>query len=644
MKKNINIAAIYFFTIMFLELAFKIFIFGIANLFSLKLLYMLIFAIILSSIFTIISKSFSEKVNRILSYVFIIVTTVWFGVHLVFKCIFNTFFSVSLFKISDQAVTFIDEAVLEVIKNIPKIIVILIPLILVIIFKKHISYKKIHKKYYLNYLISLILAVCSLLILVNCDKESNILFYNVDNNALNIEHFGVSASTYLDFKRCFIPVKEDININIDDYRPRDNNDDEVKYKYNELDIDFNSLIESENNNTIKNMHQFFNNEMPTLQNEYSGIFKDKNLILVMAESLNNIAVSEKYTPTLYRLSHEGYEFTNFYTPINLSTIGGEFQELTGLFANLSMLSNYWRKGNNYFPFGIASMYKNVGYTTYAYHANYGTFQDRNKYLASLGFENFKYRGNGLEKIMNCNTWPQSDKDMAEVTYEDFINDEKFFTYYVSVSGHMPWSWSGNNMSYRNKDIVSDMNVGDEAKAYVAANIELDKMLELLINKLSEANKLDDTVIVVVPDHYPYSMNIDSINELSDYERDEKFEVNHSTLIIWNNQIEHQVIDKAITQLDVLPTIYNLFGLEYDSRLIMGKDLFSDSEGLVYFNDRSWLTDKGRYNAASKKFTPKENVEVDDEYINRINSIVANRINMSKLIIEHNYYKKVLGEE
>ena len=140
------------------------------------------------------------------------------------------------------------------------------------------------------------------------------------------------------------------------------------------------------------------------------------------------------------------------------------------------------------------------------------------------------------------------------------------------------------------------------------------------------------------------MELNTINELSTYERDLKFEVNHSTLILYNSTVEHQVIDKVTTQLDVLPTLYNLFNIEYDSRLIMGKDIFSSSEGLAYFTDRSWITSKGRYNASYGKFYPASDEELPEDYVKQINNEVSSRISLSKLIMEHDYYRKVLGGE
>ena len=388
------------------------------------------------------------------------------------------------------------------------------------------------------------------------------------------------------------------------------------------------------------MHEYFKNDTGTQKNKYTGMFEGKNLIVIMAESLNEIAIREDLTPTLYKLTHSGFVFNNFYTPVNLSTIGGEFQDLTGLFANLSDLSSYWRKGTNYFPFGLGTVFNNLNYNTRAYHANYGTFQDRNVYLKSIGFDYFLYRGNGLEDLMNCNLWPQSDLDLINSTYNEWINDEQFMTYYVSVSGHMPYTINGNNMSKKNWDLVKDLNLSDEAKGYLAANIELDKMVESLINKLTEAGKLDDTVIAIIPDHYPYDLDMDVINELSTYEKDSVIEVNHSSLIIWNNKMETVEVDKVASQLDFIPTLYNLFNIEYDSRLFMGKDILSDTEGIAYFTNLSWVTNKGRYYASNNKFVPNEGVEVSDDYVESVKKIVSNRINMSKKIIDTDYYRKV----
>lgn len=131
-----------------------------------------------------------------------------------------------------------------------------------------------------------------------------------------------------------------------------------------------------------------------------------------------------------------------------------------------------------------------------------------------------------------------------------------------------------------------------------------------------------------------------MNEISIIDRNDKFEKFHTTLIMYNPNIEKTVVDKVISSLDILPTIYNLYGLTFDSRLLMGRDIFSNNEHIVILSDRSWITDKGKYNSVTKEFTSTTNEEIEEDYIDRINMIVNQRYGMSSLIIDNNYYKKI----
>ena len=344
------------------------------------------------------------------------------------------------------------------------------------------------------------------------------------------------------------------------------------------------------------------------------MYEGKNLIVFMAESFSPIAITQELTPTLYKLTNESFVFENFYSPVILSTIGGEFQELTGLYPNLGLLTNVWRKGKNYYPYGFANVFKELDYQTYAYHNNQYNFQARDKYLKSLGFDNYLGCYNGLEKRINCNIWPQSDVE----------------------------NW-GNRMSAKHKEAVKDLPYSEEVKAYIATQIELDQALELLITKLEESDKLDDTVIALVADHYPYDLSVDQVNEASSYERDSIVEINHSNFILWNSTTKTTKISKIGSQIDVLPTLLNLFGVEYDSRLIIGKDILADNEGLAIFSNNSWISDLGVYYSNSNKFIHKENIEVPDNYVENMNKIVRTKINMSKYIMQEDYYRYVFSK-
>ena len=213
----------------------------------------------------------------------------------------------------------------------------------------------------------------------------------------------------------------------------------------------------------------------------------------------------------------------------------------------------------------------------------------------------------------------------------------------AVSGHGNYSWGGNAMSKKNKELVKDLPYSDGIKAYIAAQIQFDRALETLIKKLEEAGKLEDTVIAFAPDHYPYMLNMDEINGASTYKRDSIVEVNHTNFVLWNSAMEKVEVKKVGSTIDVMPTIYNVMGIPYDSRLFIGKDILSTEPGLAIFGNRSWVSDYGTYFASSKKFVPKDGVDVPEDYVSNMNKAVSNKIAMSGYILSQNYYKKVLGD-
>ena len=99
------------------------------------------------------------------------------------------------------------------------------------------------------------------------------------------------------------------------------------------------------------------------------------------------------------------------------------------------------------------------------------------------------------------------------------------------------------------------------------------------------------------------------------------------------------VDKVGMSIDVLPTVLNLFGIDYDSRIIMGKDILASNEGIAIFKDKSWVTNKGVYYASTGRFTASTDV-IPDGYVDNINSIVNNRVAISRMIVSNDYYRKI----
>ena len=645
--REFHFGFITFFILIYMEVVSRILTH--VSIFNNSIWYVLIFSLFITILFHGLGKIFNRSVNKVLFLINIFLLALLYSMQLCVFKLFSFYFDWGLIGATDQVASFAGDGLMVVLSNAIGVLLFMLPFFVLLIFNHIIVIEKESIKVNITKVILSVLVYFIFIFSLNISKnDAYELYYKVNNVSLNVEKFGVLHTFLIDSYRSVFGFKESVSIinkndGDDDMSSGSIPRDEIIYGYNNLNIDFNKLIKNENNNTIKEMHEYFQNESGSLKNKYTGYFKGKNLILFMAESFNEIAVNKDLTPTLYKLVNSGFKFNNFYTPTISSTIGGEFQELTGLVAASGFLSP-WKNGNNDYPFGIGKVFKDMGYNTYAYHDHSIYFQNRYIYLKSLGFDNFKGCNNGLEKSINCKIWPESDLEMINVTVNDYVNSDKpFFTYYVTVSGHGDYGWSKSAIANKNKDLVSGLKVSEKPLAYLAAQIELDRALEKLITSLDSVGVLDDTVIALVGDHYPYYMSIDEINEISSYKKDSVVEVNRSNFILWNNKMDTVEVDKVGSQIDVLPTLYNLFGVSYDSRLIIGKDILSTTEGLAIFGNRSWVSDKGTYFANTKKFVPIDGVKVTDEYINTMNKIVNNKVLMSKSIMENNYYKKVIGD-
>lgn len=630
MKKIIKINLLNYIVLIFFEAMFALISFDIYS--KSEVLSILIYSLFSSFIMTILMTVGSEKTNKIFSYIIYFVLCFWFALEAIFKSFLQTFFSLDCFKLSDQAMGFAGETIKVIVGNIHYLILFFLPFILLIIFRKKIDLNiKENKKYLYSYIILIPLSFLSYRLYINSTKDNKDislydLYYNTNNIPLSIQKMGVLSSTGLDIYRNIFGFEDKvIEVN---YEEENNDEDLFVYEKNNLDLDLSS------NKLNKDIKEYIDNNPGTSKNKYTGMFENKNLIFVVAESFSEIGIDKDRTPTLYKLTNNGFIFDNFYVPYYLSTIGGEFQSLTGLYPNYSTLTK-WKSGKNSFPYGLATTFKEKGYNTYAYHAHDGYFQNRYKYLKALGFDNFK--ACNMELDINCNMWPESDIEMIKATTNDYINSDKpFMTYYMTVSGHLDYTKEGNSIVSKNWDLVKNLDYSDKAKSYLATQIELDRAMESLLKELENKGILEDTVIVLLADHYPYGLSLEEINELSSYKRDELFEINHNALIIYNSSMKNISITKVGMPIDVLPTIYNLFDIKYDSRLFAGSDLLSNNEGMVILDNLSWITDKGKYNSLNNKYSDN----LDNNYINNINNIIQNKIIFSRNMLTYNGYKYI----
>ena len=687
-KKNIR--AIFFPVLfVFMELSFHIYYFGS---FDLYMLFASMFALAFGFLVSAVTGFFSRKANIILAWLFTIGTAVFFGLQTVYGHIFTKFISLSsVVENAGDATEFWKQALHGIIECIPGLIfVLIIPIVAVAVaIKKKFICNTEEKKPSFIYQgiclgIGLVFYVIAILILPVGGKEDFSAYdlYHKDFMLdMGIERLGLITGTRKDIHAFLFGDKEEINIEktgnlsslvIED-KPKEPTPvptavpteipaptdvpDEAKEpdatptpspsplptptpidtSPNVLDIDFAALAETEKNSEIRAVHQYMSEQEPTKKNEYTGMFKDFNFIYLVCEGFSPWAVDENVTPTLYRLTHEGIVLKNFYTPIwYTSTSDGEYVALQGLVPYSS--NSFKRSKHNSLPMCFGWQFLKLGYTSRAYHAHTATYYGRNETHPNLGYE-FKAKKAGLEMT---DVWPESDLEMIQNSLPDYINDEHFHVYYMTVSGHMEYTFAGNTQATRNKDAVADLPYSSNAKAYIACNKELDKALEYLIQELEKAGIADKTVIAFSADHYPYGLEKEYIDELAGHEVEKEFELYKNYGVIWSEAIKEPIeVEKPCSSLDLVPTLSNLFGLEYDSRLLMGSDILSDSPALVIFSDKSFITDYCMYNVNNRKVTMLKDVELPEDYIANVTAIVKNKFNISKSILVNDYYKYIM---
>ena len=629
--------------IFYMELVVKIACFGQVSFWA--FIYTGLFSVSIGLGCALLSSLWSYRINRILSLVLLGIITLFCGSQIVYFTIFETFGTLYSLFVGAGAITGFWSGTVAGLKTaVIPLLFLVVPFILCLIFGN--KYVPLIRQPWKALAIPGGLTIGFYLIALALVWSGNygvmpvkFLYREAFVPNLSVDNFGVMTTLRLDAQNLLFGKSYGANngqLPEEPVKPEE--PEEIIYGYNVTDIDFDTLIEAETNETVRDMHRYFSQVIPTKQNLYTGYFANKNLIWIVGEAFSSLALNQQTTPTLCRLAEEGFVFQNFYNPVwSVSTSDGEYVTLTGLIPKSGVWS-FKKSAKNRMAYCFGNMLSPLGYTCKAYHNHYYSYYGRDQSHPNMGYD-YKGLGSGLEVK---EVWPESDLEMMELTIPQDINNIPFHTYYMTVSGHLNYTFYGNSMAKRHKDLVENMTYSEGCKAYLASNVELDLAVKYLIEQLDAAGQLENTVIVLSGDHYPYGLTDEEMDELAGHELERRFEKYKSTLIIWSGSMEEPIkVDKVCSSLDIMPTLANLMGLNYDSRLVMGRDILSDSPGLVEFSDRSWISDLGKYNAKTNVFTPNVGVAVDEGYARSILAQVNNSFAYSAKILDQDYYRKVL---
>ena len=625
------------------------------------LVYILLFSAAGGFLLSALVDILPRRAAHIVTYALCVFWTVLTCIEYCCKSYFKSYWGLSFItQMTGNVVGNFFSTMLEIIfGRIVFILLSFLPLVLLIILRRRLLPGKT---------LSVRCRVMALAVFAVCQAVGSALCYTGEDRAdytynyvtdYAVPRFGLAATIRLEAQYAIFGLPDAPVIQVDEPVP----DEPVVYDYNKMELDFTATSDLVGGSTLENMHNYFSSKTASQQNEYTGMFKGKNLIQITAEAFSPYVISKELTPTLYKLTHEGFVFTNYYQPgWGQSTTGGEFAHMTGIIptwvnGNLSFYASH----QDYMPFALGNQFRALGYTTVAYHNNSYTYYNRHLTHPNLGYDYYG-QGNGL--TLTIPGWPYSDLEMMELTapayIEDYVNTGKpFHAYYMSVSGHANWGW-GNAMSAKNREaaVAAYPNASQPVQGYIAANLELEYALTYLLEQLEAAGIADDTVICMTADHYPYALvtdNGDYYQELSG-KQDSELDISRykNTWLLWSGSMESSVtVNTPCSAIDILPTVSNLFGLEFDSRLMSGHDVFAQNYNasqastcmplVILPTNRgySWITAAGTYDAKTRTFTPNPGITVADDYVKTVSSLIDAKYSYARQLIQYDYAGVVL---
>ena len=377
-------------------------------------------------------------------------------------------------------------------------------------------------------------------------------------------------------------------------------------------------------------------------NQFSGIYSGKNLLLIQAESLNNFAIDPILTPTLYRLKENGISIKGYNSPLLIgSTSDTEFMANTSLMpANNGKITSteYFE---NTFPVTLADSFNANGYYSMASHNNYGVYYNRTVLMPKLGYE--FYDAIGLNAYDNV-------EDSYVIDHIKWImyEREKYFSFWITFTAHQPYSKDTlNEVQLRYFELVEQRfpDITEHEKVYLAKTMDLDRGLKQLLIDYKNSDVLDDLVIILYGDHFPKGQfeNKEDYRNLCESRGIEFKECFKTPLLIWSNDQNAQAFEKVSSPLDIAPTIYDLFGIQYDHQLVLGNSVFNpDYDGFLFDEFGIIFTDNYTYDS-SRESVVHNWTKSEDEFREEAH-LLHQKLTIGPKIVETDYFNSKYFKE
>ena len=572
-----------------------------------------------------ISLSLEKRKGKILYIIFFIISFIIFITNNLYYSMTGPFFDFSLLLLASEGSEYFLDAILKC-----NIWVYISSIIIIVCFIFGIKYFKENKKTNLKriikiFFIFLILHFITPLLLGKANdnldwstwRNPRNIYINFNDNNKSMMISGIYEYSVRNFYITFIKAKKTTN---------------------EEDITF--------------LKEEYSKEEESYNTKYTGKYKDKNLIILQLEGTDNWLITEEETPTLYNMMKDSINFTNHFSYYNGggSTFNSEFAVNTGFITPLSYTQNAYTFNKNYFPYSLANLFKNEGYSVNAFHMNNSEYYSRGTNYKNWGYDNY-YGLKDLGTYKNDLYTLDRELILNETFNEKMFSEEKFVDYIITYSGHLPFTTEkGVCKKLITEDILKEENIEELPNDYILPSKteeecarrqakETDYMVELLLNNLKEKNLIDNTIIVVFTDHYLYTLSDQTI--LEKYKDTNNNLINETPFFIWDNGNSKKKITSVTSQLNILPTLINLFGLEYHPNYYIGYDALNPNyNGYVFFSDYSWYD--GNVYVDGGIVTNGKYIEpliLEDK-----NYFVNYMIRKNDLTLKYNYFKQLDSEK
>ena len=463
-------------------------------------------------------------------------------------------------------------------------------------------------------------------------KNNTNLFKNPDVPTIAVNQFGTTVFGILDLKSFLFPSGEENSVYNASF------EEENKVVNREVSSFLEELSKEDSNKKYASLNNYFASQKVTDYNDYTGMFKDKNVVIILMESVNEAIINEDYFPNFSNLYNNGWHWENTYSPRNSCATGNnEFSALTSLYSIYNTCTANVYKKNTYFE-SIFNLFNNSGYTTTSMHDFNEWYYYRSTIHTNMGSGKF-YGAKDLNiKTSTYGEWP-SDIEFFEKAFDIILSgesDEPWMTWLTTVTSHQPYSISSTYGDLYMKEF-RELGYSKTVSRYFSKLKVVDEAIGVMVEKLKNAGVYDDTLIVLLADHYPYGLNKTYISEIIDHDLND-YEIEKTPFVIYNSKMEAKTFSEYNSYINLVPTIANLVNLKYDPRLYMGEDLLSDDyESLVVFADGSWKNEIAYYNASTSKIKYYGDTTYTIEELQEINTKINLKISMSSKAIKNNYF-------